>query len=81
MAESLRQDELSQPAGDITRLDTSLSRGAESRAREARVMVRKARALQATGKKEQARAVVDVVLKKFGDTSAAPQALRLRDSL
>lgn len=81
MAASVLQDDLSQPARAIKLLDKYLSRGAESRDLEASVMVRKARALQATGKKEQARAVVDVVLKKFGDTSAAPQALRLRDSL
>jgi hypothetical protein len=81
MAASVLQDDLSQPERAIKLLDKYLSRGAESRDLEASVMVRKARALQATGKKDQARAVVDVVLKKFGDTSAAPQALRLRDSL
>lgn len=81
MAASVLQDDLSQPERAIKLLDKYLSRGAESRDLEASVMVRKARALQATGKKEQARAVVDLVLKKFGDTSAAPQALRLRDSL
>lgn len=81
MAASVLQDDLSQPERAIKLLDKYLSRGAESRDLEASVMVRKARALQATGKTEQARAVVEVVLKKFGDTSAAPQALRLRDSL
>lgn len=81
MAASVLQDDLSQPERAIKLLDKYLSRGAESRDLEASVMVRKARALQATGKNEQARAVVEVVLKKFGDTSAAPQALRLRDSL
>lgn len=81
MAASVLQDDLSQPERAIKLLDKYLSRGAESRDLEASVMVRKARALQATGKKEQARAVVELVLKKFGDTSAAPQALRLRDSL
>lgn len=81
MAAAVLQDDLSQPARAIKLLDRYLSRGAESRDLEASVMVRKARALQATGKKDQARAVVDVVLKKFGDTSAAPDALRLRDSL
>lgn len=81
MAASVLQDDLSQPERAIKLLDKYLSRGAESRDLEASVMVRKARALQATGKKEQARAVVEFVLKKFGDTSAAPQALRLRDSL
>lgn len=81
MAASVLQDDLSQPERAIKLLDKYLSRGAESRDLEASVMVRKARALQATGKKEQARAVVELVIKKFGDTSAAPQALRLRDSL
>lgn len=81
MAAAVLQDELSQPAKAIKLLDKYLARGAESRDLEASVLVRKARALQATGKKDQARAVVDVVLKKFGDTSAAPDALRLRDSL
>lgn len=81
MAASVLQDELSQPARAIKLLDKYLARGAESRDLEASVLVRKARALQATGKKDQARAVVDVVLKKFGDTSAAPDALRLRDAL
>lgn len=81
MAASVLQDDLSQPERAIKLLDKYLSRGPESRDLEASVMVRKARALQATGKKEQARAVVEFVLKKFGDTSAAPQALRLRDSL
>lgn len=81
MAASVLQDELSQPAKAIKLLDKYLARGAESRDLEASVLVRKARALQATGKKDQARAVVDAVLKKFGDTSAAPDALRLRDSL
>ncbi|MBL8920034.1 MAG: FecR domain-containing protein [Myxococcaceae bacterium] len=81
MAASVLQDELSQPARAIKLLDKYLARGAESRDLEASVLVRKARALLATGKKDQARAVADVVLKKFGDTSAAPDALRLRDSL
>ncbi|MBL8935175.1 MAG: FecR domain-containing protein [Archangium sp.] len=81
MAASVLQDDLSQPERAIKLLDKYLSRGAESRELEASVMVRKARALQATGKKDQARAVVELVIKKFGDTSAAPQALRLRDSL
>lgn len=81
MAAAVLQDELSQPAKAIKQLDRYLARGPESRDLEASVMVRKARALQATGKKDQARAVVEVVLKKFGDTSAAPEALRLRDAL
>lgn len=81
MAAAVLQDELAQPAKALKQLDRYLARGAESRDLEASVLVRKARALQATGKKDQARAVVDVVLKKFSDTSAAPEALRLRDSL
>ena len=81
MAAAVLQDELSQPAKAIKQLDRYLARGAESRDLEASVLVRKARALQATGKKDQARSVVEVVLKKFGDTSAAPDALRLRDAL
>jgi len=81
MAAAVLQDELAQPAKAIKQLDRYLARGPESRDLEASVLVRKARALQATGKKDQARAVVEVVLKKFSDTSAAPEALRLRDSL
>ncbi len=79
LAASVLQDELAQPEKALKQLDRYLSRGPESRDLEASALVRKARALQAMGKKEQARAVVELVLKKFGDTSAAPEALRLRD--
>ncbi len=81
MAAAVLQDELAQPAQAIKQLDRYLARGPESRDLEASVLVRKARALQATGKKDQARSIVEVVLKKYGDTSAAPEALRLRDAL
>jgi len=81
MAAAVLQDELAQPAKAIKQLDRYLARGAESRDLEASVMVRKARALQATGKKDQARSVVELVLKKFSDTAAALEALRLRDAL
>ncbi|MBE2251444.1 MAG: FecR domain-containing protein [Myxococcus sp.] len=81
MAAAVLQDELAQPAKALKQLDRYLARGAESRDLEASVLVRKARALQATGKKPQARAIVEQVLTKFADTSAAPEALRLRDAL
>jgi ferric-dicitrate binding protein FerR (iron transport regulator)/cell division protein ZapA (FtsZ GTPase activity inhibitor) len=81
MAAAVLQDELSQPAKAIKQLDKYLARGAESRDLEASVLVRKARALKQLRKKSQARGVVEVVLKKFSDTPAAAEALRLRDSL
>jgi hypothetical protein len=78
-AASLLQDDLAQPARALKQLERYLSRGAESRDLEASAMVRKARAFKALGKTTQARALLDQVLKKFGDTSAAPEALRLKD--
>lgn len=81
MAASLLQDELNQPQRALKQLDRYLARGAESRDLEASALVRKARALQSMGKPDQARAVVELVLKKFADTSAGPEALRLRDGL
>lgn len=80
LAASVLQDDLAQPEKALKQLERYLSRGPESRDLEASALVRKARALQAMGKRDQATAVLDGVLKKFGDTSAAPEALRLRDA-
>lgn len=77
MAGSLLQDELGQPLKALKQFERYLARGAESRELEASVLVRKARALEATGKKAAARQTLDLVVKKFSDTAAAADALRL----
>lgn len=78
MAASLLHDELSEPSRALKLYERYLSKGPESRELEAGVMVRKARALESIGQKAQARATLDAVIKRFSDTPAAADALRLQ---
>jgi ferric-dicitrate binding protein FerR (iron transport regulator) len=80
MAGSLLQDELAQPAKALKLFDQYLARGAESRDLEASTHVRRARAFQALGQVKQRDATLDLVMKKFADTPAAVDALRLKEA-
>jgi hypothetical protein len=81
LAGSLLQDELKQPKRAITLFDRYLGRGAESKDLEASTLVRKARAYQSLGQRQDAARTLETVLKKYPESPAAADALRLRDSL
>jgi hypothetical protein len=81
LAGSLLQDELKQPKRAIALFDRYLGRGAESKDLEASTLVRKARAYQALGQAQDASRTLETVLKKYPESPAAADALRLRDSL
>ncbi|MDX2010632.1 MAG: FecR domain-containing protein [Myxococcaceae bacterium] len=81
LAGSLLQDELKQPKKALPLFDRYLARGAESKDLEASTLVRKARAYQALGQQADAAKTVELVLKKYPESPAAADALRLRDAL
>jgi hypothetical protein len=81
LAGSLLQDELKQPKRALPLFDRYLARGAESKDLEASTLVRKARAYEALGQRADAAKTVELVLKKYPESPAAADALRLRDAL
>ncbi len=79
-AAELLQQELHKPQQAVAMVDAYLKTKPDRRL-EAAALVRKARALLALGKKNEAKAVLDDAIRRLPDTASAAEAVRLRDNL